>query len=136
MKTTTYECSKTGMVEVSPDGNLPHGWLEVKITSRVHNPEWVRIRQLVEAQIAGFSQQIPESDPNRELRLEAIEYQVRAGFQAAIDKVPEFIEAVEMLHLVAPHKSPDVRDVIGTIYEAVDATPPPWLDADGEDEEP
>lgn len=134
MKITTYECSKTGMVETSMDGNLPPGWLEVQIKSRVRNPEWVRIRQLIEAQVNAYAQQIPEADPSRDLRIEAIEYQVQASFQAAVDKVPEFIEASETLHFVAPHKSTDVRDVISTIYEAADVSPPPWLDADGDDD--
>lgn len=134
MKITTYECSKTGMVETSADGNLPPGWLEVQIRSRVHNSEWVRIRQLIEAQVAAYAQQIPEDDPSRDLRIEAIEYQVQASFQAAMDKVPEFVEVSETLHFVTPHKSADVRDTISTIYEAADVSPPPWLDADGDED--
>lgn len=135
MKSVNYECNLTALVETSTDGNLPPGWLEVQIKSRVHNYEWVRIRQLMEAQINAISQQIPEDDPNRLLRLEAIRYQVQASFQAALDKVPEYVEAVEVLHLVAPHRDPSVRDAIETVFEAFSVNPPEWLDADGEDDE-
>lgn len=117
-----YECALSGIVtpgELSYDGDdlgdLPVGWIEVRMTNRVLNPQYVLIQQIKKAMADSLMSQYPEEV--REAQGVAIRVQIDAQFYQMERDTPPYLTEAEVLYLAPPEVSEDVAEAVNKVRE-------------------
>jgi hypothetical protein len=123
-----YECALSGLVAsgeipFEKDGleDMPHGWIEVKMSRRMFNPKWVLIQQVKRAMLDGLMSQFAEDV--QEAQGVAIQLQVDAQFYGMEQDTPPYVTEVETVYLAPPEMSEDVAESVNECRELLGLEP-------------
>ena len=136
-----YECALSGIVtpgELSYDGDelhdLPVGWIEVRMSRRVLNPQYVLIQQIKSAMAESLIGQYPEEI--REAQGIAIRVQIDAQFYGMEQETPPYLTEAETVYLAPPEVSEDVAEAVNQVREMLGLEPLEAEEVEEEQEEP
>ena len=123
-----YECALSGIVvdggtEFDDDGlgDLPVGWIEVRMTRRLPNPKHALIQQVKKALLHGMISQFPEDQ--REGQAAAIQIQLEANFFLLEQSTSPFIVDSESVYLAPPEASEAVLEAFNQARELMGMEP-------------
>jgi hypothetical protein len=134
-----YECALSGVtadgdLDFEDDGlgDLPAGWIEVRMTRRVQNPRYALIRQVKQALLQGLASQIPEE--HRAGQAAAIQVQLDANFYFMEQSTPIYLTESETVYLAPPESSEAVLESFNQARELLGLEPFAAPDEEDEDE--
>lgn len=133
-----YECALSGITAAgqlvyAKDGldDMPPYWIEVKLTRRFPNPEYVAIQQLKAAQIEGTLAQLQAQmaqlpEVVQQAQNAAIRLQVKAQFFALESSIEPYITESESVWISPPEANEEVAEALAEVKELL------GFDSDGD----
>lgn len=123
-----YECAlsgKTAEGELPFDGDnlgdLPPGWIQVTLTRRVINPEWLLLQQTKEAAVTMAANQIPANVTGaiRNAQVNVIRMHIRAQYHAIEAEIPPYLSYTEQVHIAPPESDSDLLEAFNELRESL-----------------